>query len=568
MCTWTSSLIALLLLALLGLFGWQQVSFAQLDSAPKPWDEAYLLTLPTKLVETANDEGLGAAVRDYYTARIFKPPLSQIGTSISMAAFGTEPTAAALDNLVVALLIAVLVALFVRRSTGTWIGSALGICFLASPAILLFARTELAELYVVLCTLLFYRVLLLGNPFGTWRASLGAGALGGLGVCAKLSFPLIAAPIALWALSAELLRIRREGGARPLLRNVAVALSACVLVVAALCGKNWKHMWRHLREQYGWVGEQFGGAVDRWSGSFLQQYVYEWGRFVGWIWLGAAALLLAGLLARKMAGAPEPDLNSGDGVSGTSAADRAESEVQQPSLLFVSTGLVFALLLNLAYCYFFPVVDPRFSIGAIVAFVLLMGIGLARLHRWMPMVSRIGLILFVALQLVFVASNAHVTRAADPTLLALDLPILGRLEEVLPAPATDPDLREVALREAGLRDAGLEGGKMRIGLAGDHPHFNVDNLRLWALREDAPLEFVQVAYFGPEQMPMAARIEAGGRVDAWLICLAPEGSTPSLWSRRLGEPALRQIEQQGQYERVSWTAELNDGSRLLVLRRR
>ncbi len=94
------------------------VSYAWLETAPLPWDEAYLTMLPTRVAQAWSSGGFLEAIVTYYETSIHKPPLSSLGTAIAMIATGHGPLELRLDNMVVALLAALGVQRFLARHAG------------------------------------------------------------------------------------------------------------------------------------------------------------------------------------------------------------------------------------------------------------------------------------------------------------------------------------------------------------------------------------------------------------------------------------------------------------------
>ncbi|MCA8968845.1 MAG: hypothetical protein KDC95_03650 [Planctomycetes bacterium] len=56
------------------------VSHAFLTTAPLPWDEAYLMALPTRVAHAWSGGGPFEAIAAYFGTSSFKAPLSSLGT--------------------------------------------------------------------------------------------------------------------------------------------------------------------------------------------------------------------------------------------------------------------------------------------------------------------------------------------------------------------------------------------------------------------------------------------------------------------------------------------------------
>ena len=527
-------------------------TFVAMETAPRAWDEAFLLYLPTKLTLTLESGRWLDLFSDYFGTRIFKPPLSMIGTSLSMGLFGSGSFGFSLDNLAVAILIGFLMQRFLARFIDASLASAFAVCALASPFALAFVRTELAELYVWACTLSLFIYLLTADPLRSNRKSVVLGVIGGLGVASKLSFPLIAGPLAVWVLVAELWRARRSGEVRGVCLRVLISVVTCVLIVGLLCHKNWKHMWRHLRSQYGWVGEQYGGKEDRLTLGFFEDYMTRWAEFFGWLWVALGVVVIAGLLARGF-------VRFRRGASETVDED-VEVGLASPPYL----ALLFAFVANLSSCYFFPVADPRFTIGAFTAGTLLVAAGAGSLlrghERWAAWCATVLAVAFLAL----LTSNSFTPDDPSRPVFDFGVPGVGRIERVLPPPCQDPDLRDAAF--AAVRGAPT----WRFGLGGDHRSFNIDNLRRRALQRGLDYHFGQVGYVGADLTieQRLKKFEEASAVDAWLVCVAPDGSNSVLWTTRLGQAVLDALIEDVRYEKTAWVGALPDGTKIHAFRRR
>ncbi len=512
-----------------------------LDTAPEPRDEAQLLTLPTRLVQVATESDLQELVSTYYESDQTMPPVSLIGTALSMRVFGVDAVGQSVDNLLIALLAAFFAARFLDHFIDRTLAPALAACLLVAPFALQFARVELVELYLWAVTLVFFYYVLLRQPLRSKLGTVGLGVLGGIGIGTKLSFPLVVAPLALWHLVAEL-RAAGAGGRGSVLWRALGSLVIGALVVAALCGKNWQHMWRHLLAQSGWVGDQPGGIPDRLSIEFFERYLLQWTEYVGWLWLGLAGLaLLGGVIALIRRHAAEP-----------------------PTRPAPVAALVFIVLVNLGCCYFFPVIDMHDTLGAIAALVLLVGIGLGAATRGKPRLAACLGIALLAVSGVSLLSNSFVPASEGWPVLKLDAPVVGRMATALPAPCQDSDLRRPALRAAGVL-VQSSGRSYRIGLAGEHRSLNLDNLRLFVQRQDLDLSFVQIGDLGPD-LSLADRLAKAGKVDAWVVCVDPDQSNQQI-GRFLGAPAHLVLSGDPGFEQAKWQGRFADGVTVSVFRR-
>ncbi len=516
------------------------LAFAQLDTAPPSWDEAYLTQLPHKLLRAGGDGSPLEVVQTWYGTRFFKPPLSMLGSAMSMAAFGTDAVGRTLDNLVVSLGSAYLAFLFLARFGSRHTAATTAALFTVSPCMLMFARVELAEVYVVGCTTAFLTHALSRPCLQTTRGSAGLGLLAGLGVTAKLSFPLIGGPVALWLFFDELRTAWRGGKVKALLGRTLLAIGLAVTVVFTLCGENFRHCWRNLKAQYGWAGDQLGGEVERLSLDHLAHFATTWADFLGWIWVILLVLTpLVFLQRRRQTAAPAAE-NRATGLG--------------PSTSSVIGALVLTILVNLAVCYHFPVIDPRFTVGAIVAAVLLVGIAASIFAQQFPALVYPATLVVTIVALTTAWSNTFLSADPQHPVLRVDLPHIGRLPAVLPPPCRDPDLRPAVL------DA-LPEETRRIALAGDHRSLNIENLRLLLWERKLAIECVQIGYLG--DLPLPERIAKAGAVQAWVLCLPPLDAPPGLWTQLLGRPALQALAARWQRQDIG---QLPDGTEVVVLR--
>lgn len=492
-----------LALAFATLFAVVHVAHCAADVAPPPWDEAYLLLYPTRVADALHHDGVFAAIGSWYSHSFFKSPLSMLGTTPALLLGCDGPVGVRVDNLVVALLGAVFTARLLRPHVGARLATASAVASLGSPFVLGLVRTELAEIWQWTVTLLFLGQLLRPASLGSLRSCGLLGVWLGVGTLAKLSFPMtVAGPVAV-VLLARARSAHREGTLRRLLAHIAVMAFVATALVFAVCGKSVRHMVAHLREQYGWVGEQYGGGESRWRFDFFAQWCGEWTVFVGWPWLAAGGIAALVLLwrCRRRIGLP----------------------------LF-AVALLAGTLLNLATCYFFPVVDPRFTVGACACLLPLVCLGVARAIAPIPWLVTTVPWLAVALAAARILANSYVAATPSPILPAgwLHSPIVN------PPPCRDADLRDAVL--AAVARAPLP---HRVGLAGDHRSLNLDNLRLRALARHQQVQFVQIGYFAPE-LTLDERLRRAGDVDCWLLVVPPHDG--GLWTTRLARPVRAHLD--------------------------
>ena len=496
-----------------------------LDRAPWPWDEAYLLLGPEKVVDAAARNGLLAALRQWYSLAFSKSPLSMLGTIVPIALFGHDRVSVRLDNVVVALLGAWFAWRFLSRCVNRVTAAVFATSSLTAPFPLAFVRTELAEIYVWTATLAYLFLLLAPAPLRSARRSAGLGAALAVGVLSKLSFPLLVAGPSLWVLVVELVRARRAGAARRLLGNVVVAGLVAVALIALVCGKSLEVMWSHLQLQYGWVGDQHGGANRRLDVTFLRVFLRGGAPYFGWIWAGAAALGLGAMIASLRAARVWPRHVGGSLIAGT--------------------------MINVVSCYFFPVYDPRFMVGAFVSMMLLAAIVAGRALEGEPHVVSALHGAMIVTSAAFLLANTDVPGARRQV---LDVPALRF--NPLDRPNVDPDLRDLVLDRIP--------GARRVALAGDHRSLNLDSLVLRAFERRREVAFIQVGYFGAG-LPVEEVVRRAGPVHAWVVVEPPAGVPLDLWTTRYARPVEDALAADVKFRRLAWTSTLpSDGSKVVL----
>lgn len=504
-------------------------AYCRLDTAPWSWDESYLLTYPSRVVAALYDDGPWAALRSWYVHPFNKAPLSMLGTILPMAVFGDGPVSVRVDNLLVVLLGAVAMAGILRAHVDEGTAWAVGVCAMLSPFVLGLARTELAEVYLWTATLFYLRALLRPDALGSARRAAVLGGWFGVGVLAKLSFPLVALGPSLVVFVTWLLAARREGTSRLLLGRTLLAAGVAVAVVFAVCGRSMQRIWKHFRDQ-GAIGDQYGGSFDRFDLTFLWTYAGEWIAFLGWPWLVLGGLAVVGLVVRH----GEARLRGGP-----------------------VAPLVAGIVVNLTYCYFHPVNDLRFTIGGAACTILLLGLVVGRCLAGAPR----SLLAVQSLWLVAFGAVALANSYLDPAHVVLPVPAL-RQAGILPAPCRDADVRDPIL------DLVAQQSGRRVGLAGDHRSLNIENLRQRAEARGQPVDFVQIGYLDAD-LDLDERLRRAGDVGFWVIVTPPDGAPPGLWTTAHARPVRARLEADpSAYERLPVAATFTDGSTVTLHRDR
>jgi hypothetical protein len=512
------------------------VVHCRLEIAPPTWDEAYLLQYPVMVRAAWEHQGFWAAVHTFWSTRFMKPPLSMMGTMVPLLLFGTDGVSYRLDNLAVAL-VAVLV---LRHLLGHYLArpwaTTLALGILVSPYALWLARSEMAELYLWTALIAWLAVLLPSDPFRTRQRSLALGMISGAGMLAKLSFPLFAIGPSLWALARTLREGRRAGDVSRRLGNVGLAGASGLLLFIPFAAHNWKRMWHHFREQYGWVGEEYrtGNPLRL---DYARSYFRTFAEWVGPVWVllavaVAVAVVLA--LATRRAG-------------GRSARDSA-----LPPDAFPWTPLLALFGVNLAYCYFIhPVPEPRFVIGSFLALQLLVALAIGALLAG----SAAGARTLLIVPLIMLLASAHLPSGA--AVFPWSVPLLGASTRVVAPPARTPDLRDAILaRVPGCASI------CTIGIAGDHAYLNNDNLQLRALELGMPAVIRQIAYAAPD-VSVTDRVRELGPVAAWVVIVPSATGHGTSWASRYADPVLDLLEHSpDEHLRIAWDGDLGDGTRV------
>lgn len=512
------------------------------DTAPRPWDESYFLYLPTAVLGALRHEGLAAALQTFWETPYSKPPLSMFGTLPSMAVFGHGSLGYRIDNLVVVLGAVWLGYRLLRPMLPAPLPAVFACGLAAAPYSLLFARTEFAELYLWASTILYLLVLLRCDAFAHRRWSLGLGVALGCGMLCKLSFPLVLGPPTLWVLVAAL---RRDGG-RGLGRragNALLALAIGAAMFAPFYAKNWKLIKQHFRDQFEWLGKEYS-IGDPWRLETLQRYFHTWWEWYGglWQWLAVLAVglavlaLLLGRGRRLLTGWPAGPLLVGGAV-------------------------------NLVYCYFHPVFDPRFSYGTMLLLQIATGCLLGRSLEALGLARRPVAIALLLPFLCFLASNSH-WPGDGRRVLDVDWPVVGPAKNVLFPPVPGIDLAEQILPLQPV----APGEELWIALAGDHMRVSNDTIRLRMLQQHLAGDVMQIGYMGPKPT-MLERFLSVRRARLWLVVL-DRGTTPetmsreSSWASRYAPEALAMLRVNPQaFTELPWQQTLPDGVQVFAFRR-
>ncbi|MCA8968844.1 MAG: hypothetical protein KDC95_03645 [Planctomycetes bacterium] len=337
---------------------------------------------------------------------------------------------------------------------------------------------------------------------------------------------------------------------RALLVRVLLGSLACILVVGAVCHRSLKHMWRHLRDQSTWVGDQYGGSASRFDVAYFESYVHSLFASFSWLWLFViGAISVLAIVDRTRRGARADDR--------TSTLMASESRTER-SPVAQGTMLAFAVSVNFAGCYFFPVTDVRFAIGAMIAAVLLLGLLAAWAVRRDSLRDVLGFVMLVVFG-SWLLVNTHAS-SAERTLLALP----WHFEDPGPVhpPRVDPDLRDAALDAIGVESR-------RVALAGDHASFNIDNLRLRMLERGWSHELEQVGYLAPkiELADALSRLDEPRLVEFFLVCRPPQANPSSLWKTQLGEPFFEALSASEDWVELPRIGSLRDGSEVVLFER-
>lgn len=514
------------------------LAFCWRDDAPRAWDESYFLYLPTAVLSDLRTEGLGAALHTFWNTHYAKPPLSMFGTLPAMYLFGEGSIGCRIDNLLVALGSIWLSYRLLRDSMAPALAAVFAVGLALAPYSLLFSRIEFAELYLWASTILYLLVLLRCQAFLARGWTLLLGVAFGLGMLCKVSFPLVMGPPTLWVLIAGL---RRSGwqhvGVRA--RNALLAGVIGAAMFLPFYVKNWKPIRQHFLNQFGWLAKEYT-IGDPFSADTFVRYFQTWFAWYGelWIWLGWLALglalvaVLAGRGRHLLAGWPAGPLLVG--------------------------GVV-----NLVYCYFHPVFDPRFSYGT----MLLLQMGTACLiarsvaafgldRGWLA-----GLLLLPFLG--FLGSNSFWPGDGE-RILEVPLAAAGPARSVLFPPVHGADLAEQVLA----LEPVAPGQELWIALAGDHMRFSNDTIRLLMRRKRIAGEVIQLGYFGPEPT-MRERFQRSRRAVLWGVLSDRGSGRESSWAGRYAPEALAVLRANPAiFEELPWRGTLPDQVEIVMFRRR
>lgn len=513
------------------------LAYCAYDDAPRSWDESYFLYPPTAALRALHTEGYGAAMSTFWNTKCSKPPLCMLGTMPAMLLFGEGSIAYRVDNLVVALGAMWLSYNLMRVRMTPALAATFAGGIVVAPYSILFARTELAEVYLWAATILFLVALLRcdGLRHRGWTAWLGVAF--GLGMLSKISFPMVVGPPTLWLLIASL---RRDGSGdwRLRLRHALLAGAIGLLIFLPFYAKNWVWIENHLREQFSWVGKEYS-IGNPFVLDTLLAYFRTWFDWYGqlWTWLGIAAIAILLLCA---------------------AIGRAQRLFDG----WPVGALSFGLLVNLVYCYLHPVSDPRFSYGAmlflqlITAFLLARGLGALSLDR------RATATALMLPFLGFLASNSFWPNTGTRC-LDVDWPAVGPAYGVLSPPEHGTDLAEQILD---LQSVASD-QPLHIALAGDHMRLNNETIRLLMLRKGRRGDAFQMAYQGP-QPTMSQRFHSMRQSTLWIV-LHDSGTSPgSSWASRYSLPALALLRANpAVFEQLPWRGTLPDSVEVLAFRR-
>lgn len=513
------------------------LAFCYRDDAPRAWDESYFLYLPTAVLGDLRAEGIGAALHTFWDTTYAKPPLSMFGTLPAMFLFGEGNVGSRIDNLVVALGAIWLCYRLLRVMMAPALAAVFAAGLALAPYSLLFSRIEFAELYLWASTILYLLVLLRCEAFRARGWTLLLGVAFGLGMLCKVSFPLVMGPPTLWVAIAGL---HRDGWQHKAAR-VRNALLAGVIGAAMFVpfyAKNWKPIRQHFLNQFGWLGKEYT-IGDPFSAETFSRYFQTWFAWYGelWIWLGWLALGLAVVTVLSGRGR---GLLSG-----------------WPAGPLLVGGVV-----NLVYCYFHPVFDPRFSYGTML--LLQMGTAcllarcLAAFGLDRPWLAGVLLLPFLG----FLGSNSF--RPGDGERVLEAPAAAGPARSVLFPPVHGEDLAEPLLA----LEPVAPGQALWIALAGDHMRFSNDSIRLLMRRKRIAGDVIQLGYFGPDPT-VRERFQRARQAVLWCALIDRGSGRESSWASRYAPEALAVLRANPTvFEELPWRGNLPEQVEVVVFRRR
>ncbi len=484
------------------------LAYCSLDSGPRPWDEAFFLFQPTCVATALESQGFISALQAFWETPYHKPPLAMFGNLPGMLIFGSSGIGFRIDNLLLLLCIAWAMHRWLRRYVSPKIATLGAIILVASPYVQQITRMELAELYLWSMAAMTIFAMEPLDCFRAWRPALIFGLITGLGMLAKLSFPMVISGPVLWLLARTLLAGIRGGDLWHRCINLCLSAVVCLLTFVPFYAKNWSAIYGHFSAQFGRHALEYGQG-NPWTLAYFKLYFSPWLEWFGsmgiLVFATAAVLLMLVFLKRR----------------------NQQSTATRSSLWAEPVGpLTVGFLVNLVYCYFHPVVDLRFTLGSFLFLLMLLFVVLGRSAQVLGIENRTWSRWALVLPLLILLSNSFYPGSGKPV-LNIPSALFGSNRQVLPLDVGVVDLRGplfLALPKIG--DA-----PQCIAFAGDHSRLNSDNVRLEMKRRGLAGDAWQLGYLPDSYTPMQ-RIVHGKDAQTWVVIDCPIGAVGTAWSHR------------------------------------
>ena len=449
------------------------VLWVRLEEALPMWDEAHYLLESVRMHQALVERGPAALVDAFSRSMGTKAPLVALLPLPSYAVVGEGTRAARAVNVALVALALWSVYRIGSRMAGPAAGL-LAATFLGTfpyPAGL--SRLLMVECLLTTLVVLWVRWLLRWRDGAEGAASWVLGVILGLGMLAKVTFPLYVAGPTLVVLGADVARHRRVRGA--LVASLVRVLAVGIPIAAVWYGRNWRTISTFaVQASFGRLARDYAkGGAQYWHGVLDDA-------------IGAPAVLLAAALmalAAVMA----------------ARGRRVHWLAREDALLLVAWAALPAVVLGAAVSK-----DVRFTVSYLPAVALVLGAG------WAAAVSGRGRAAMVAA--LVMASLGHLVwysfvpagAAASRGPLGFHVPSHDGLWIRAPHREAWPGERVVSALSADARSVGVE--RPRITVLFSHPSVNAHSLNYLAAVARSPAAFRTYHFQSTETPEQLARL--------------------------------------------------------------